>query len=345
MAEVMLGPGESLLVAARGTGAEHGLWRFAREAGGWAGSQLATVGQLSSLCRHPSLNVVYGSGSVRGVVLAWRIEGDSAVPLGESLSGDDPCFLAVDPTGRLLVAINYGTSDLTLLPLAEDGSLTGSFAKLKLEGGGPDPSRQEAAHPHQAIFHDGMLYVIDLGGDCILSYTVDPAQPGLAALTEAGSVKVPPGTGPRHGVFLPDGRIAVSGELASSLVVGAASAPPGWTSVVSTHVSGPAKTRSKRNYPGDIQRSEDGAFVYLANRGYDTIAAFDVRPETPRLVAEIDATVAWPQHLLVHRGHLLIAGWDSSKVTSIALGSDGVAGKAEPLFDCPGAGWLLLFTA
>ncbi len=344
MTKVILAPGESLLVAARGKGPEHGLWQFTSSPDGWRGSQLATVGQLSSLSRHPNLPVVYGTGSVRGVVLAWRIEGGRAVALGEMPAGDDPCFLAVDPTGRLLVSVNYGSSDLTLLPLAADGGFAGSSSSLTLEGGGPDADRQEAAHPHQALFHDGMLFVIDLGSDSIRRFAVDVTQPGLAALAEAGAGQVPPGTGPRHGILLPDGRMASSGELASSLVVGAPSGTD-WVSVPSTALSGPATTRTDRNYPGDIQRSEDGGFVYLANRGYDTIGVFDLRSGAPRLVAEPSAAAAWPQHLLVHRGHLLIAGWDSSRVTGIALNADGVAGPAETLFDCPGAGWLLLFPA
>ncbi|SHG93131.1 6-phosphogluconolactonase, cycloisomerase 2 family [Kaistia soli DSM 19436] len=344
MAEVSFGEGESLLVAARGRGPEHGLWRFVGGPGGWQGSQLATVGQLSSLCRHPTLPVVYGSGSVRGVILAWHVAGEAAAPIGEALSGDDPCFIAVDPSGRLLVAVNYGSSDLTLMPLAADGSFEGPPAKLLLEGGGPDPERQEAAHPHQALFHDGKLFVIDLGGDRIRSFTVDLDAPGAAVLKPVGDHHLPPGTGPRHGVFLPDGRLAVSGELASNLAVGFLEGPSNWTTAPGTLRAGPAKTRTNRNYPGDIQRSTDGAFVYLANRGHDTIAAFDVRGGLPKLVAEIDAGAAWPQHLLVHAGHLLVAGWDSARVMAVPLGVDSFAGSAEALFDCPGAGWLMLYS-
>ena len=345
MTEVMLAKGESLLIAARGKGPEHGLWQFVEGADGWQGRQLATVAQLSSLCRHPALPVVYGTGSVESVVLAWRVENGSATLIGEGPAGGDPCFVAVDPTGQLLVSVNYGASDLTLQRLAADGSFAGASARLALEGGGPDAERQEAAHPHQALFHDGFLFIIDLGGDCIRRYAVDPSKSGLAALTEAGIVAVPPGTGPRHGVFLPDGRMASSGELASSLIVGPPIAPAAWTSIKSTHRTGPAETRTDRNYPGDIQRSADGRFVFLANRGYDTIGVFDVAGAEPRLVAEPSADAAWPQHLLVHRGHLLIAGWDSSRVTAVALSLDGVTGSAKRLFECPGAGWLLLYPA
>ena len=46
MPDVKLGPDEALLVAARGTGPEHGLMRFVERDGTWRGALLATVNQL-----------------------------------------------------------------------------------------------------------------------------------------------------------------------------------------------------------------------------------------------------------------------------------------------------------
>lgn len=340
MAAVTLEHGRSLLVAARGTGPEHGLWQFVPEGAEWRGRQLATVGQLSSLCRHPALPIVYGAGSTRGVVHAWRIEGGAANSIGEVPSEGDPCHLAVDPEGRLLVAANYASSTLTLVALGDDGSF-GDEVSVSLEGQGPDAERQEAAHPHQILFHDGLMLVVDLGADLVRRFAVDPAQP--LAIAPIEPLTAPAGSGPRHGVFLPGGRIALSGELASSLVVGAVAPTPGWESAASTGLRGPAKSRTPRNYPGDVQRSVDGRFVYLANRGHDTVAAFDVTSKAPRLVAEIGSGGAWPQHLLVHGDRCLVANWDQNAVTVLGLTEEGFAGPAEPLFDCPGPGWLLLF--
>lgn len=342
MATVTLEQGLSVLVAARGTGPEHGLWQFAPEGGEWRGRQLATVGHVSSLCRNPLLPIVYGTASARGVVQAWRVADGAAVSLGEVPSGEDPCHLAVDPSGRLLVAANYGSSALTLIALCEDGGF-GATAHLALEGHGPDAERQEAAHPHQILFHDGLLLAIDLGADLVRRFAIDLSAPVGRMLTPVAPLHAPAGSGPRHGVFLPGGRLALSGELASSLVVGASAPPPGWSSVLSTAESGPARSRSPRNYPGDVQRSEDGRFVYLANRGYDTIAAFDVTAGAPHRIAEIASGGAWPQHLLVHGDRCLVANWDSNVVTALSLAEGGFEGAAEPLFDCPGPGWLLLF--
>ncbi len=342
MAMVTLEQGRSLLVAARGTAPEHGLWQFVPEGESWRGRQLATVAQLSSLCRHPVLPIVYGTASARGAVHAWRVEDGAATSLGEVPSAGDPCHLAVGPDGRLLVAANYESSTLTLIALREDGSL-GDTASLSLDGQGPDAERQEAAHPHQILFDGGLMLVVDLGADLVRRFALDLTQPVDRMITPIEPLQAPAGSGPRHGVFLPGGRLALSSELASSLIVGAAAPPAGWESIASTRLTGPARTRTPRNYPGDVQRSGDGRFVYLANRGHDTIAAFDVTSPAPRFVAEIESGGAWPQHLLVHGDCCMIANWDSNVVTVLSLSDEGFEGAAKPLFDCPGPGWLLLF--
>jgi hypothetical protein len=45
---------------------------------------------------------------------------------------------------------------------------------------------------------------------------------------------------------------------------------------------------------------------------------------------------------LATESHVLVAGWDSSAVTALVL-ENGVPVAMEHLFDCPGAGWLLLW--
>ena len=246
------------------------------------------------------------------------------------------------PTGALLVAANYELSTLTLIALAEDGSF-GAKASLRLDGQGPDAERQEAAHPHQVLFHEGLMLVVDLGADLVRRFAFDRGQPVDRMITPIEPLHAPAGSGPRHGVFLPGGRLALSGELASSLIIGAAAPPAVWESTASTLRRGAARSRTPRNYPGDVQRSEDGRFVYLANRGHDTIAAFDMTFAAPRLVAEVESGGAWPQHLLVLGDRCLVANWDSNRVTALCLTGEGFDGAAEPMFDCPGPGWLLLF--
>jgi 6-phosphogluconolactonase len=346
MSAFHLAPGAALLVASRGTGPEHGLTRWVEVDGRWTGTLLATVSQLSSLARHPSLPVLYGTSRMfaEGEVHAWRLDGDRASALGQKSSeGGEPCHLVADPGGRLLLFANYNSCTIGVQRLHPDGGFDGPVHLLRLTGSGPETARQEDAHPHQLFFIGDTLVIIDLGADLVREYAIDLTREGAGALVETRRTALPAGCGPRHAVVLPDGRLAVSGELGSNLVVGRLGArPEAWADVPSTLRSGPAKTRHKRNYPGDIQRSPDGRFVYFANRGYDTVTTFDVTGPLPALVSELDAGVAWPQHLLATRGHLLVAGWDSSAVRAFPL-TDGRPAEAVTLFDCAGAGWLTLW--
>jgi len=312
--------------------------------GRWDGEHLARVDQLSALAWHPSLPVIYGvSGTGHdGAVHAWDVSGNDALPLTASPSGGaEPTHLAVDPHARMLVVTNYATSTLGVWPLAEDGSPLGAGELIMLSGGSIDPDRQNASHPHQVVFNGDMLYVVDLGADLLRTFAVAKHGNGADALTPVTEVPVPNGTGPRHLVVLPDGDVALSGELASTVLKGCPDDGESiWQVAPSTERAGPARSRQQRNYPGDIQCSTDGRLVYLANRGHDTVATFVVGGGPPRLIAESDSGVKWPQHLLVAGDDLLVAGWDSSLVTAMRL-EDGVPGKHRVLFECAGAGWLL----
>lgn len=344
MAGFALKDGQALLVASRGAMELHGLTRWTQQDGAWVGEHLATVNQLSALARHPSLPVVYGTARVGmdGEIHAWRIEADGATVLGGKPSeGAEPCHLVVDPTGQLLIFTNYTTNALGIQRLAADGSFAGEIALVRLHGGGPEIERQDDAHPHQAFFDGDTLVVIDLGADLVRRFSVDPSRDGGDVLAVKDTTAVPANTGPRHGVVLPDGRLAVSGELGSNLVVGRPGGPD-WADVESTALTVPGKTRWRRNYPGDIQRSADGRYVYFANRSLDTVATFDVSGAVPKLVGEIDVMAHWPQHLLVAGDHVLVAGWDSSAVQALSL-VDGVPSGVTHLFECAGAGWLLLW--
>lgn len=333
---------EALLVASRGTADEHGLWLWREGDAGWTGRQIDTVRQLSSLAAHPSIPVVYGTAGVEeGWLYAWHIDSRREERIAATQSmGVEPCDLTVDPSGRLLIAANYTTSTLALQKLGPDGAFDGPVSLVTLSGSGPDASRQEDAHPHQAFFKGETLIVIDLGADCVREFTLDFSKDNSEILTEVRTTPVPPGTGPRHGVVLEDGRLAVSGELGENLITGhLGGLAADWANIRSTLCTGPAKTRWERNYPGDIRRSADGRHVYFANRSYDTLATFDVTAAEPELVGELDTGVHWPQHIAVRHDCVLVAGWDSSRVVMLPL-REGIPQHARPIFDCAGAGWL-----
>lgn len=349
------GNGSLLYVAGYGAGPGDGLHVYRLVAGQWEGKLLAGAAELSALAHHPLLPVVYGvSGSASGTVSAWDVSGDTARLLGATGSGGaEPCHVAVHPAGHVLSVANYASGTLALVRLRPDGAFDGDALRVPLEGSGTDPERQEQAHPHMAAFGGdagNTVQVVDLGADVVhrlaLASTSTGTSTSTANSTGAGTGlaedapwQVPPGTGPRHLAALPGGRLALSGELAATVLV-RRTGGDGWTVVPSTGCTGPARTRSPRNYPGDIQASADGRYLYCANRGYDTIATFAVDGNQLTLVAECDAGARWPQHLLVSGHELLVAGRDGDAVVSLPL-THGIPGPARTIFECPGPSWLL----
>ncbi|GAA3732066.1 lactonase family protein [Leifsonia bigeumensis] len=333
---------EGVYVAGMGVGPRDGLHRFLRRGAQWEGEQLAMVDNLLALAWHPVLPVVYGlSGLGReGLVHVWDVSGEGAVALGETPSGGaEPCHVAISPGGELLVVANYATGSLRIWPLGEEGSLLGAGEGVELKGASVDPERQEGSHPHHVSFHGGLLRVIDLGADLVRTFAVS-ANGGGAVVTPVRETTVPAGTGPRHGVTLPGGEVVLSGELASTVLAGGLDDREGWYVSSSTERTARAMSERPRNYPGDIQRSDDGRYVYVANRGLDTISTLAVGQGAPRLVSEVDSGVVWPQHLLVSGSELLVAGRGDSRVVALAL-DDGLPGDPRTLFDCAAACWLL----
>jgi 6-phosphogluconolactonase (cycloisomerase 2 family) len=124
----------------------------------------------------------------------------------------------------------------------------------------------------------------------------------------------------------------------------AASARPQRAGPTSAAPGNPVRARpaGAATIPAISSAPPDGRHVYFANRSLDTISTFEVSGATPVLVSELDSQAQWPQHLLATESHVLVAGWDSSTVKALPL-ANGVPTGVTQLFDCPGAGWLLLW--
>lgn len=361
-----------LYVASNGIGLRFGLYSAGRVDGAWHAELLASADELSALALHPTLSVIYGTAGARqrpGRIHAWRLEAGSARAVDRAVrtavteladlssGGEEPCHLAVDPTGAVLAATNYGSGSIALWRLRADGTPNEPARLIQLLGSGPDPERQEAAHPHQLCFDGSRLYVTDLGADLLRIFAPRGVGRDLGDWLPAGDVPLPPGTGPRHLVLLPGRRIAISGELASTVVIGSTEAIQraigGGDSANQWQVLATSSyTGEPRNFPGDIERSADGRYVYIANRGADTVATVAINSseghtvggsvsDSPHaeIAAECATSITWPQHLAVTGSKLLVAGRDSNTVVALPL-DGGVPGAPRRLFDCPRPVWM-----
>ncbi len=175
---------------------------------------------------------------------------------------------------------NYGGGNFSVLPLLSDGYLGEVIQSVARAGTlGSNRARQEMPHPHSMNFSPDYRFLIgcDLGTDAVVSYRYDSKTGKLAP---AKSLHLPSGTGPRHFAFHPNGKFAfANGELASSLTALNYNTGTGELSPIQTLSTLP-KDFKGQSTTAETKVHPNGKFVYVSNRGHNSIAVFSVNPAT-----------------------------------------------------------------
>ncbi|MFC1439501.1 lactonase family protein [Streptacidiphilus sp. N1-10] len=294
----------------------------------------------SFLVAHPSGRVVYSTNeSVSGTVSAFARQPDGAlVPLGSPIAsgGTNPCHLSVHPDGGWLLTANYGDDTIAgtvaVHRLDEDGVPVELTDVAFHQGGGPVAGRQEVSHAHQVVVDPSGRHVlaVDLGTDTVYTYRLDTVS-GTLELVVANQLRA--GSGPRHLAFAPAGDLAwIADELSSSVTGLRYDAAAGTFTEVSSVRATAADTH---NQPGGIVASPCGRFVWMTNRGADTVAAFRVEGDTLQPVGETPSGGSWPRGLALTAGHLLVANQYSGTVAALRILDDGSLEQPAPAAAIP----------
>jgi 6-phosphogluconolactonase len=205
------------------------------------------------------------------------------LPAEKTPAANAPSHLAVDATGRVLLAANYREGRAEAIPIRADGTL-GTPTFIQHSGSGPNAARQEKSHVHSATPSPDNRFAIfcDLGVDKIFTYALDPAA---AKLTPANPpfVATAPGAGPRHFKFGPDGRHAYAiNELANTIAAYDYDAARGALTALQTVPTLPAEFKGE-NTTAEVRIHPNGRFLVGSNRGHDSLAVFAIAPGTGRL--------------------------------------------------------------
>jgi 6-phosphogluconolactonase len=283
-----------------------------------------------------------GPASERGAVSAFVFDkqsGQLSFTNRVSSEGNDPCYLAISPDGKYLLAANYSVAadpggSFSVFPLYADGALGTSVLNVRHEGGGPIKGRQDSAHVHSSVFSpDGeYLFVQDLGADKLYSYryTVDGSR-GLFSPTDWRYTVVKAGSGPRHLVFDQAGKHAyLTQELSATVTVFSyAHGKLAQQQVVSMSAPG----FKGRGGGGAIHLSPDGRFLYATNRGdANEIVIYAVDPQDGRLtvVGRQSSLGSTPREFRIDpTGRWLIVGNQQSD-TAYLFRRDPQTGLLEP---------------
>ena len=194
-------------------------------------------------------------------------------------AGSGPTHLTVDKTGKYILAANYGAGSVSLIPILSDGRLGPVKTTLEQSGHSVNPERQAEPHAHSAYFAPDNRFAVsaDLGTDKVYVYRFD-ASKGTLEPNDPPFVETPPGTGPRHFAFSPDGMFGyVIEEMGASITAFSYDAVRGLLKPLETVSTEPAGYKGFKS-GAEIEILPDGKFLYGSNRGDNTIAAFAVDP-------------------------------------------------------------------
>jgi len=282
-------------------------------------------------------SVVFGAGKT-GAVSAFAIDqvtGKLTLLNRQSTGGLGPCHVNVDLTGKCVLVANYNSGSCAALPVRNNGALgeIGSF--IQHVGSSINSGRQAGPHAHSINLSpdNRFAFVADLGLDKVMIYKLDPARAALMP-NDPPFAKVPPGSGPRHMAFHPDGRFAyVINEMLCTVTVFSYKAGQGALKEIQTVSTLPKGQSVQPAYStAEVLVHPRGKFLYGSNRGHDTIAVFAINQangtlsliqnestqgKMPRSFG-IDPTGAW----------LLAANQDNNNVVVFSVNPE--TGKLKP---------------
>ncbi|WP_009032439.1 lactonase family protein [Indibacter alkaliphilus] len=292
--------------------------------------QILTSKVISEGIKNPSFvisnkaqNLVFAveetSGENGGKVKSFEFDRDNAslkLLDTQDTYGDHPCYMSLDPSEKFLVVGNYSGGNFSVYNL-ENGKMK-HIQTIAHEGQSINPSRQEKAHVHSAVFHPNgkQLLVADLGTDKIHLYDFNPNYAVPFQHAEKPYLEVDAGSGPRHLAIHPNGKMVYlihelsadvgvysyeNGQMAKVQVLGLTD--PDFFGTVGA---------------AEIRISPDGKFLYASNRGdANSISVFEIEKDGKiRLQERVDSGGVMPRNFIITGDgkYLLAAHQESSDI-------------------------------
>ena len=233
-----------------------------------------------------------GHPQMQGTISSFAIDRESGelallatVPSG----GAGPTYVSIHPAGKHLLVANYFGGSAAVLPILENGAAgeptdvqrpTGEIGPTQATNapsGSFAISGHDRTHAHmiQADPSGRFVLHVDLGLDKIFVWKFDPAR-GKLLPAESPYVVLPPGDGPRHFDFHPNGRwLYAIQEEGSTVVLFDYEAQQGELTSRQTISTLPPDFAGS-NFCSEILVSHDGRFLYAGNRLHDSIAIYSI---------------------------------------------------------------------
>ncbi len=243
-----------------------------------AQAPVAVTGAPASLALSPDKKFVYAAQRNAQTFSAFAVNRSTGAltSLNTVPAGFNPVYIATDRTGKYLLAASYNGNRMAVHPLGTDGRVLATATD----------SRATGEKPHGILIDatNRFLYVPVLGPGTILQFAFDEKTGKLQPLNPP-EVTTEKGAGPRHMIFHGSLNIAyVANELNSSVTAYAFDPNTGTLTSLQTLSTLPAGFTS-HNTVADIHITPDNRFLYVSNRGHESLAGYKLDPVTGQMTA------------------------------------------------------------
>jgi 6-phosphogluconolactonase len=243
------------------------------------------------LAINPDRCVLYAGHRDVPAISSFRIDPASGglTLQGTVIPAHAPTFLAPDRTGEYLLSAYYQGGFAAVHAIADDGSVVATPIDWLATATGAhaiqtDPSNRFAFVPHIARLNDNVLEPQrdNMGPNMIAQFRFDA---GTGHLTENSPFRLEPAErpGPRHYCFHPSLNLVFFSNEQGCGVTSYRLDPAAGTLSSEQTISSLPDGYTARNTCSQIHLTPSGRFLYVANRGHNSIAGFTVDPTTGRL--------------------------------------------------------------
>jgi 6-phosphogluconolactonase len=280
-------------------------------------------------------------GKPEGTISSYSVDAKTGALklLNSKLAGGaDPSFISLDKTEKFAFVANYRGGNISAHAVLPDGSFGERTAFVQHTGSSVHPQRQTRPYAHSIINDPSnrFLLVPDLGVDKVFIYKFDE-KTGAITPNDPPALVVPPGSGPRHVRFHPNGKwVFVICEISSTVLACEWDGTRGALTQKQVISALPADFKGTST-SAELEIHPNGKFAYASNRGHESLAVFAIDQasgqlsliqhissagKTPRNFA-IDPTNKW----LIVTNH----GSDNTVIYSIDQMTGKLTQKGEPI--------------
>jgi 6-phosphogluconolactonase len=246
------------------------IYRLDTTSGELAAVETVSVdGTPGALAVDPHKKFLFASHRSTSTLASYRI--DAATGKLSRLStaalppGENAAFVNTDRTGRWLLSASYAAGKVLVHRLNDDGTIVTPPVQTV--------ATAQTAHCVVPDRENRLVFVPHVAPNAIFQFQFDATK---GALTEAG--KAPGGAekaGSRHLAFHPSKNLAFTSDEQGSSVTAYSYDPAAGLKPLQTLSTLPSDFQS-RNTTADVKVHPSGKFVWVSNRGHDSLACFSI---------------------------------------------------------------------